>query len=207
MMCLELLIVVRSEIRPRAPDSRLFRDRMGQHPQMSDTLPAKETSSELVAALYAELRRVAHRERWQHGATPTLQTSALINETYLKLHQANCWNDRQHFLRAAAIAMRQVLVDAARERMTIKRGGGIKPDTLSAADRVAAASDDEVLQVDTALQRLGALDPRLAQIVECRFFAGYSEPETATALHISERTVRRDWTKAKAWLYTEINPT
>ena len=149
---------------------------------------------------------MARRERWQMGATPTLQTTALINETYLKLHRANCWNDRQHFLRAAAIAMRQVLVDAARERQALKRGGGIKPDTLSAADRVAAGADNEVIQVDAALVRLGAFEPRLAQIVECRFFAGYSEPETASALQISERTVRRDWTKAKAWLYSELSP-
>ena len=178
----------------------------GHNQAMSDSAPPSQTSSELVEALYAELRHVARRERWQMGATPTLQTTALINETYLKLHRSNCWNDRQHFLRAAAIAMRQVLVDAARERMAMKRGGGIKADTLSAADRVAAASDDEVIQVDTALQRLGTFDPRLAQIVECRFFAGYSEPETAAALQISERTVRRDWIKAKAWLYTELNP-
>lgn len=173
---------------------------------MSDTASARETSSELVAALYAELKRVASRERRRMGASPTLQTTALIHETYLKLHRAEGWNDRQHFLCAAAIAMRQVLVDAARERLALKRGGGVQPETLSAADRVLARSDDEVIQVDTALVRLGAFDPRLAQVVECRFFAGYSEPETAVALQISERTVRRDWLKAKAWLYTELNP-
>lgn len=173
---------------------------------MPETTPASETSSELVAALYAELKRVAHGERWRMGVPATLQTTALIHETYLKLHKVEGWSNRQHFLRAAAIAMRQVLVDAARERLALKRGGGVRHDTLSAADRVAAESDDEVVQVDAALVQLRTFEPRLAQVVECRFFAGYSEPETATALDVSERTVRRDWIKAKAWLYTELHP-
>lgn len=170
-------------------------------------LPLRESSSTLVQALYAELKKVASLERWRLGNAPTLQTTALINETWLKLHKVEGWNDRQHFLRAAAIAMRQVLVDSAREYFAEKRGGGMTPDTLSAAERVAAGSDDEVLLVDEALARLQLLDPRLAQVVECRFFAGYNEEETAQALGVSDRTVRRDWLKAKAWLYVEMTPT
>lgn len=170
-------------------------------------LPSKESSSTLVSELYAELKKVASIERWRLGNAPTLQTTALINETWLKLHKVDGWNDRQHFLRAAAIAMRQVLVDSAREHYAEKRGGGMQPDTMSAAERVAAGSDDEVILVDEALARLQILDPRLAQVVECRFFAGYSEEETAQALGISDRTVRRDWLKAKAWLYVEMAPT
>jgi RNA polymerase sigma factor (TIGR02999 family) len=149
---------------------------------------------------------VASIERWRLGDAPSLQTTALVNETWLKLHKVDGWNDRQHFLRAAAKAMRQVLVDSAREHFAAKRGGGVNPETLSAAERVVAGSDDEVILVDEALARLQALDPRLAQVVECRFFAGYNEEETALALGVSDRTVRRDWLKAKAWLYVEIAP-
>lgn len=160
----------------------------------------------LVLALYAELRDVASRERWRLGNAQTLQTTALISETWLKLHKVQAWQDRSHFLRAAAIAMRQVLVDAARERYTAKRGHGLGDLTLSIAERMPAGSDEELLHVDEALRRLQALEPRLAQVVECRFFAGYNEPETAEVLGISERTVRRDWLKAKAWLYVELSP-
>ncbi|MEO6226868.1 MAG: ECF-type sigma factor [Thermomonas sp.] len=163
-----------------------------------------ETSDGLVQALYAELRSVASRERWRLGNSPTLQTTALINETWLKLHKVESWNNRQHFLRAAAVAMRQVLIDAARERYAAKRGGGMAELTLSAAERIAEGSDESLLQMEVALGRLQALDPRLAQVVECRFFAGFNELETAEALAISERTVRRDWLKAKAWLAVEL---
>jgi RNA polymerase sigma factor (TIGR02999 family) len=169
-------------------------------------LPLRESSSTLVQELYTELKKVASLERWRLGNTPTLQTTALINETWLKLHKVEGWNDRQHFLRAAAIAMRQVLVDSAREHYAEKRGGGVSPDTMSAAERVPAGSNDEVILVDEALTRLQALDSRLAQVVECRFFAGYNEEETAQALGISDRTVRRDWLKAKAWLFVEMAP-
>ncbi len=161
-------------------------------------------SADLVQALYAELRAVASRERWKLGDVDTLQTTALINETWLKLHRVETWNDRQHFLRAAAVAMRYVLVDAARERYAAKRGGGLADVTLSAAERVADGSDESLLQLEATLARLQALDPRLAQVVECRFFAGFNELETAEALAISERTVRRDWLKAKAWLAVEL---
>lgn len=179
---------------------------MRQNGDMTDTPLPLDGSSALVQALYSELRQVAHRERRRVGHAPTLQTTALINETWLKLHKVDGWSDRQHFLRAAAMAMRQVLVDAARERFAAKRGGGAQMETMSAAERVVAGSDDEVIHVDEALGRLHALDPRLAKVVECRFFAGYSEIETAQALDISERTVRRDWLKAKAWLYVELSP-
>lgn len=163
-----------------------------------------ETPVALVQALYAELRDVASRERWRMGNAGTLQTTALINEAWLKLHRVESWNDRQHFLRAAAMAMRQVLIDAARERYAAKRGGGVMELTLSSAENVACASDESLLLMEEALSRLQLLDPRLAQVVECRFFAGFSESETAEALAISERTVRRDWLKAKAWLAVEL---
>lgn len=168
------------------------------------TLTTPQVSTALVAALYGELREVASRERWRLGDAGTLQTTALINETWLKLHRVESWNDRQHFLRAAAVAMRQVLIDAARARYAAIRGGGAAVDTLSAAENLSGESDESLLQIEAALTRLQALDPRLAQVVECRFFAGFSEPETAEALAVSERTVRRDWLKAKAWLAVEL---
>lgn len=177
---------------------------MGAITTIPQSPASSETSTALVQVLYAELRDVASRERWRLGNAQTLQTTALINETWLKLHKVENWHDQTHFLRAAAIAMRQVLVDAARQRYASKRGSGQANETLSVAERMPAGSDEEVLHVDEALRRLQALDPRLAQVVECRFFAGYSEQETSQALTISERTVRRDWLKAKAWLYVEL---
>lgn len=165
-----------------------------------------ETSEELVKALYGELRQAASRERWKLGNAPTLQTTALVNETWLKLHKVQGWNDRQHFLRAAAVAMRQVLIDAARERYAAKRGAGLSNATLSAAERVADESDDTLLRTEAALAQLQSIDTRLARIVECRFFAGFTDEETAEALGISARTVRRDWLKAKAWLAVELSP-
>ena len=166
------------------------------------------TSSTLVTHLYSDLKRLAHRERMRVGAPPTLQTTALIHEAYLKLHRGGVWNDRLHFLRAAAAAMRQVIVDAARARLTLKRGEGVQALELD-DERVGAVSqmsDDTVVNIDDALQKLGQLNPRLAQVVECRFFAGYTEEETAQALEVTSRTVERDWVKAKAWLYGELNP-
>jgi RNA polymerase sigma factor (TIGR02999 family) len=159
---------------------------------------------ELVDLLYADLRKLARRERFRLGAGATLCTTALISEAWLKLQRAPGWKGQQHFLATAAIAMRQVLVNDAQARCADKRNGGMRPlpldETLDVPDEV----DEQVLQVDAALQRLASLSPRLAQVVECRYFAGYSDEETAVALGITDRTVRRDWTKARAWLYREL---
>jgi len=169
-----------------------------------DSLPY--SSESLVELLYADLKRVARSERTRVGSPPTLQTTALIHEAYLKLRNGGIWNDRQHFMRAAAQAMRQVLVDAARARLRHKRGGGLAALPLDDVDVADETSDESLLQINDALDRLGQLDERLAQVVECRFFAGYDEEETAQALAITSRTVRRDWVKAKAWLYSELHP-
>lgn len=162
----------------------------------------------LAALLYPELRRAARGVRAGVRAGQTLQTTALIHEAYLKLVRSQAWQDRAHFLAAAAMAMRQVLIDAARERLALKRGGGVAPlslDELDAESQPAAAeSDVRVVAVGEALQQLAALSPRLAQVVECRYYAGYTEAETAEALGVTERTVRRDWIKARAWLYQTL---
>lgn len=158
----------------------------------------------LMELFYADLRQIARRERFRAGAGATLCTTALISEAWLKLQRAPAWNDEQHFLATAALAMRHVLVTDAETRRTAKRNGGQAPLPLDEGIDTPDAADDQILSVNEALERLAHLNPRLAQVVECRFFAGYSEIETARALGITDRTVRRDWIKARAWLYREL---
>ena len=165
----------------------------------------QQTAAELVPLFYADLRRLARRVRYESQASETLQTTALIHEVYLKLRAVASWNDRQHFMRAAAMAMRQVLVDDVRARLAQRRGSGAAHLPLEAAEEVAADDVDErVVEIDEALQRLNLLSPRLSQTVECRYFAGYNENETAEALGVSVATVQRDWAKARAWLHREL---
>jgi RNA polymerase sigma factor (TIGR02999 family) len=161
----------------------------------------RRAAEELFPMLYADVQRLAHRERRRVRASDTLQTTALIHEAYLKLLRSPQFNDRAHFLRAAALAMRHILVNHAHHRLAAKRGGGVQIETLDEGMDVAATQDDDsVVEVHEALERLAELDERLAQVVECRFFAGYTEEDTAAALGMTERTVRRDWAKARAWL-------
>ncbi len=156
------------------------------------------------ATLYDDLRRLAHRERARMGSGGTLQTTALIHEAYMKLQRTSSWNDRAHFLHTAAKAMRQVLLDAAKARIAAKRGNGEVPLPLEFADEMPQLPDEILLRLDEALEQLGVHEPRLMHLVECRFYAGYSEIETGELLGLSERTVRRDWMRAKAWLYDAI---
>jgi RNA polymerase sigma factor (TIGR02999 family) len=160
----------------------------------------KRAAEELFPVLYDDVSRLAHRERSRVRAGETLRTTALINEAYLKLLRSPEFNDRAHFLRAAALAMRHILVNHARDRVAAKRGGGAQVEPLDEALDAAAQEEDSVIEVHEAVDRLALLDERLAQVVECRFFAGYTEQDTATALGMTERTIRRDWAKARAWL-------
>ncbi|MGQ0622634.1 MAG: ECF-type sigma factor [Panacagrimonas sp.] len=162
------------------------------------------TTQLLVTAFYADLRRLARRERRRVSASETLRTTALVNEAYLKLYQSGHWRDRAHFLGSAANAMRQALVTHARARLTAKRGGGVAPLPLEDADGVLAEPEEKLVSLEEALQRLEQLNPRLAQVVECRYFAGYTEAETALALGVTGRTVQRDWVRAKALLYETL---
>jgi RNA polymerase sigma factor (TIGR02999 family) len=166
----------------------------------------RQTASGMLPAFYADLRRVARRERLRFGGTPeTLQTTALVHEAFLRLRQSPAFNDPAHFLRAAALAMRHALINTVRDRMTQKRGEGVSAVPLEeAADVAEVEVEERLLAVHDALTRLGDLDERLEQIVECRFFAGYSVEETAQALGLSERTVHREWIKARAWLQQEL---
>jgi RNA polymerase sigma factor (TIGR02999 family) len=165
----------------------------------------RRTAEELLPLLYEDIRRIARRERRARGGGETLRTTALIHEAYLKLRNASGYNDRGHFLGAAALAMRHVLVNYARDSVAGKRGSGAVVLPLDAATDVGVPpSEQALLDVNEAVARLSKLSPRLAQVVNCRFFAGYGEEETAQALGLTDRTVRRDWVKARAWLRREL---
>lgn len=165
------------------------------------------TAAELVPLFYADLRRISRHVRRGVPGEPsqTLQTTALIHEAWIKLRNHPRWNDRQHFLRAAALAMRQALVDDARARLAERRNAGQRPLPLELAFDVAADTpDDRVVAIDEALAELAAFSPRLSQTVECRYYAGYTEAETALALGVGVATVQRDWAKARAWLFRRL---
>ena len=164
----------------------------------------KALADDLVPLFYNELRVVARRTRAKVGKGFTMQTTALVNETYLKLRSARGWNDDSHFLCAAALAMRHVLVNHANSRLAAKRGAGAEHLPLTAADQETGEQDEMLVNLNEALARLSKEAPRLAQVVECRYFGGYDEPATARALQLSERTVRRDWVLARAWLHREL---
>lgn len=172
----------------------------------TDSAPAdvRQLAEQLLTLLYADVRRLARRERRRVGAGDTLQTTALINEAYLKLFRSPSFNDRAHFLRAAALTMRHVLVNYARESVAAKRGGGAAIESLGDAHEIGMEDDASLIGIHEALEKLSQLDERLGQVVECRFFAGCSEHDTSLALGINERTVRRDWIKARAWLRREL---
>jgi RNA polymerase sigma factor (TIGR02999 family) len=167
---------------------------------------SREALDRLFSLLYDELRRVAHRQLAGQPRDGTLNTSALIHEAYLRMvdqTQAD-WQDRAHFFAYAARTMRAIIVDYARRRQAGKRGGQATHFSLDERDLPVEAQADAIVAVDNALTRLAEVSDRLSQIVECRFFGGLSIDETAAALSLSDRTVRRDWTKAKAWLYGEL---
>jgi RNA polymerase sigma factor (TIGR02999 family) len=168
------------------------------------TPEVRALADELVPLFYDELRSLARRVRNKVGGGATMQTTALVHETYFKLRGARGWNDDSHFLCSAALAMRHVLVNHAQARLAAKRGAGAEHLPLTAADHVLTDNDEMLVSLNEALQRLSQQAPRLAHIVECRYFGGYDEPATARALGISERTVRRDWALARAWLHREL---
>ena len=183
--------------------------------------PSRETPTEILAELrngsddafdrliplvYQELRNIAHRKLARRDDGVTLSTTVLVHEAYLKLvdqSSAN-WRDRAHFLAVASLAMRHVLVDRARARHTMKRGGARRRITLRDDHVPVEEQPDALLQLDDAMQRLAALAPRLARVVECRFFGGLTEDEIAEALGLTVRTVQRDWSKARVLLEREL---
>ena len=156
--------------------------------------------------VYDELRRLAHHHLTRESTGRTLSTTELVHEAYLKLIDQTrvAWNGRAHFLGVAAIAMRRILVDRARSRRRLKRGGTSARVPIESIDLSADDRADLVVALDEALDRLRQLDERQARVVECRFFGGMTEEDTAEALAIGLRTVKRDWAKARSWLYTEL---
>jgi RNA polymerase sigma factor (TIGR02999 family) len=168
--------------------------------------PAPGSIDGLVPIVYEELRRLAHRYMRGERAGHMLQTTALVNEAYMRLVDIERieWRNRGHFFAMAATMMRRVLVDHARERARDKRGGGLVFTTL--ADHAVTSSPAiDVLALDEALDRLADMDPQQARIIELRYFTGLTIEETAEALGISPATVKRDWTWARAWLFQRLS--
>lgn len=166
-------------------------------------------AAELLPLVYQDLRRLARHAMAKERPGQTLQPTALVHEAYLRLvqNQGVAWHSRVHFFRAAAQAMRWILVDAARRKATPKHGGG-QLTPLSDIDQIAAqAPADDLLALDEALHRLEQCDARKADVVKLRYFAGLSVDETAAALGVTTRTVRRDWLAARAWLWRDIRNT
>ncbi len=166
----------------------------------------RSAESKLIPFVYPELRKIASKYMSRERANHTLQATALVHEVYLRVagQENQAWENRAHFFGVAALLMRQILVDHARRFKAARRGGG--PQRIELQDSLLVCRDnaDIVLEVDRAITKLELLDSRQAHIVVCRFFGGLTEDEIATALGISVRTVKRDWTMAKAWLHGKL---
>jgi RNA polymerase sigma factor (TIGR02999 family) len=197
---------------------------MGAHPEAKSPAidaaigppgPASDRAAldRLFVLIEDELRGLAHRRLAAERDGHTLSTTALVHEAYLKLaaQQRVQWSDRGHVFALAAQAMRRILIDYARRHRRIRER--VRYDSLEAArtdgeskavQLAAESRSEELIALDEALERLSAFDERLGRVVECRFFAGYTEEETAAALGVTPRTVARDWVKAKEWLYREL---
>jgi RNA polymerase sigma factor (TIGR02999 family) len=166
----------------------------------------------MIALVYEELRRIAHRQLMAEPTGHTLSTTAVVHEAYLRLaqQQESAWANRAHFFAIAARMMRRVLVDYARQHGAVRRGGADQ-ERVSLAELESDSRElsidsraEELLALDAALEQLALVDERLARVVECRYFAGLTEDETATVLGTSKRTVSRDWELAKGWLYQRL---
>jgi len=162
---------------------------------------------ELIPLVYQTLHRIARHQLRGERAGHTLETTALINEAYLKLvEQTVSWENRAHFFGIAARLMRQLLVDYARARQRLKRGGEMKQISLTAAAQIAQEQAVDLLALDEALETLAEVDPQSSRIVELRFFGGLTIEETAQVIGVSTPTIERGWRSARAWLQTELCP-
>lgn len=161
----------------------------------------------LMPLVHSELKRLARRYMNRQRTGHTLQTTALVNEAYLRLIDSSRvnWQNRAHFFAVSAQLMRRILVDAARQRQNIKRGSGVPPIALDEAAEVSDERAAELVALDDALNTLATLNSRQSQVVELRYFGGLSEEETAAVLNVSIRTVRRDWNLTRRWLYRELS--
>ena len=175
---------------------------------MSIAADSAGASDELYERVYDELKRMARAHRRRADGRSTLSTTELVHEAYLKLgaDDGTRWEAKAHFFGAASRAMRQVLVDFARRRRAAKRGGSVTRVSLKDGDATLELQLDEIIAIDDALNRLDAVDERLRQIVELRFFCGFGEREVAELLGVTPRTVQRNWLKARLLLLRELAP-
>ena len=166
----------------------------------------KQALDKLMPYVYEELRRLARTYMRNQKSDHTLQTTALVNEAYLRLIDSSQvkWQNRTHFFAISAQLMRRILVDFARAKKADKRGGGDPKVTFDEALPVAGEKESDLIALDEALKELAAMNERQAQIVEMRYFGGMTEKEIGEALDVSERTIRRDWNVARAWLFREL---
>lgn len=166
----------------------------------------RHASDELLPLVYDELRRIAAARMAREASGHTLQPTALVHEAWVRLveDKSRTWENRAHFFAAASEAMRRILIECARRRSRIKHGGGQERINLEDLDIAGAMPDDKILLIDEALERLKAEDPETAQVVVLKFFGGLTNEEIVKILGSSDRTVRRQWSYAKAWLYNCI---
>ena len=174
----------------------LARARTGDSGALADVFPL----------IYDELRRLAQHQLRREPDGHTLSPTALVHEAYMRLidYTRTEWANRAHFMAVASTAMRRILVDHARGHRSLKRGGALQRVSIDSIELGAGERAELLVAIDEALDRLKQVEPRQAQVVECRFFGGMTEEETAEALGMGLRTAKRDWAKAKAWLYREI---
>jgi len=168
----------------------------------------RESTDRLLEAVYDQLRRIAERRMQDEKPGHSLQATALVHEAYLRLVRDRdvAWSGRAHFYAAAAQAMQRILIEHARRRGRLKRGGGQRPVATDVVDLAQEDNLEEAVALNDALERLAAEDPRAAEVTRLRFYAGLSVEETAAALQVSERTVMREWTYARAWLRDALGP-
>ncbi len=173
---------------------------------MSDRQPTDQPSVDLVASVHAQLRRIADRQMAAERKGHTLQATALVNEAWIALRDqvTEARESPRRFYLAAAESMRRILIDHARKQNAKKRGGDLSRLSLDVVDVASTANLDQVLAIDEAIRGLAVVSPRAAEVVRLRFLAGLEETEVAKAMDLSERTVRREWAFARAWLYRKL---
>jgi RNA polymerase sigma factor (TIGR02999 family) len=179
--------------------------------QVTQTLEAigpeeAQPAEKLLPLVYEELRRLARHKMAQQPTAQTLQATALVHEAYLRLmgDQPSGWNSRGHFFSAAAEAMRRILIERARKKASCKHGGGLERVDLDQVDLAMDTDDELLLLLDEALEEFGGKDPTAAELIKLRFFAGLTNHQAAELLGLSERTAKRCWAYARAWLYQRI---
>lgn len=184
-----------------------FEDEVRERIEAVVATAAPQDLARLVTELQGELRQIARSQRRRGGAAETLSTTALVNEAYLKFRgspELFARVDRDHFLAIAARAMRHIIVNYARDRVALKRGGGAAAESLDGVD--VGEDFGELLELNDALEQLERARPRLAQVVQLRYFGGLGEAEVAAVLGLDVSTVQRDWVKARGWLYERLHP-